>query len=467
MNAPQHGGASAPITNSAPMVTHDEPQGRLVFAAGALRQALAMALAVTGKANTIPVLNCVLIRMAEGGTGFCEIIADNLDQHIRITVPASGRIDPVCLPAGRLAALLTGLAKDDLVAVALVTADEPDIESKPRRVTRAMIDLPDGRASLMTLPAGDFPEGYNRLGYSDARLDGSCDAQIKPLPGEIIWGEAFSLPLADVLALSRFASTEETRYYLNGVCLDISEAGIMGVATDGHRLARQMLAPRGNAMADGAAIVPGSALTILGRIGLGKAAVTARLGIGERSMRHRIAAGNLETITVKAPVRIAFAGEVGGLPLCIETKLIDGDYPDWRKILPKHDSAPLTFDRDALKARIARLAAVASGPTHRVITLHADALPDARLRVTGSASDGEGGKVTLVLPIDAGWPFEIAFNARYLAEVLAFLPAGAAQWAMGAPTDPTEMTGGARAIVLMPMRVSEGRPLPLPEGVRA
>ncbi len=224
-------------------------------------------------------------------------------------------------------------------------------------------------------------------------------------------------------------STEETRYYLNGVYLHVVDGAdgpmLRAVATDGHRLARmQALAPRGSAGMPGV-IVPRKTVGEIIRL----AAEADSVDVSLSATKISVAAG----MTV------------------LTSKLIDGTFPDYGRVIPTANDKRAVLDRETFAAAVGRVAAVASERT-RAMKL---AFDNAVLTLAVANDDGGAASDVIDAEYDSG-PFEIGFNARYLSDVLADMPADTIAVQLGEPGSPTlfqKTTGDDLLIVLMPMRV--------------
>ncbi len=421
----------------------------LVFKAGALRTALARAGHAIERGSTIPVLSCVRFDPApegERGERRVAISATNLDHWLQLTVPCSGEM-PMALvvPLVPLLRIVSGIAAEEMIRLTVLPGDK-SAKGKAAPAPRLMIDLPDGRASLICLDPADWPQ-----------------------PSGVEWTGAFRLPRAGLLDLLPFVSREETRYFLNGVALEFGAAGITAIATDGHRLGHHIIAPRPNeTRLDGKTIiVPHEALTALKRVQIGDD-LTVRVGFGRTHIPARNG-GTLGDVTDAAWVE--FIGEGG----TFAARLIYGDFPDWRRIaLPGAGEKLITgeVERAGLAARARRLSGWRD--SGRLAKLMLKGSPDGAVTMTAHLPDI--GTVTLAAPlrIAADKPWAVGMNAGYLSEVLAFLKEERVSFGFrangGVPSghDPILFSAGTRHAVLMPMLISNADvALGLPEGLAA
>ena len=230
---------------------------------------------------------------------------------------------------------------------------------------------------------------------------------------------------------TRFAiSTEETRYYLNGIFFHCAEAGresmLRAVATDGHRLAQAELPrPRG---ADG---MPG--------------VIIPRKTVHEL---HRLIEESAETLTISvSPTKVRF--EIGSVTLT--SKLIDGTFPDYGRVIPQNNDKELKVETATFIAAVDRVSTIASERGRAVkLNLSAD-------KLVLSVNNPEGGSATEEIAVGyTASPLEIGFNARYLLDIAGQLEGEEARFLLADAGSPTMIRGTedtTALYVLMPMRV--------------
>jgi DNA polymerase-3 subunit beta len=244
----------------------------------------------------------------------------------------------------------------------------------------------------------------------------------------------FTLTSTECLALiekTRFAvSTEETRYYLNGIYLHVTDGEhgkvLRAVATDGHRLARIEVD-----MPDGAASIPG--------------VIIPRKTIGE--LRKLIEEG-VDTVKVSlSGTKIRF--ECGHAVLI--SKLIDGNFPDYERVIPTHNDKVMEVPGKFLSQCVDRVSVIASEKTRGIKLL----VEDGKLTLT--ANSAEQGNATEELDVKYNSDsIEIGFNSRYLMEMLAQIEGDMAHIAFSDSSSPAVVRDTACAgalYVVMPMRV--------------
>jgi DNA polymerase-3 subunit beta len=364
----------------------------------ALVKALGHVQSVVERRNTIPILSNVLLQ-AEGGA--LTLTATDLDIEISESAPAD--------VAQKGATTTSAIMLHDIVR-----------------------KLPEGAQIRLQLLQDD-----GRLKISAGRYEGSLavlpDADFPTLSSDDM-NARFSMPAVELLRLfgkARFAmSQEETRYYLNGVYLHAPSEGsrrvLRAAATDGHRLARlDSSLPSGAETAPGV-IVPRKAVTELGRL-LADAEENVEIGVSPTKIRFGFGPGRLTS------------------------KLIDGSFPDYERVIPKSNKHVLKVDTKDFAAAVDRVSTVSADRT-RSIKL---ALDGDKLRLT--VNNPEAGSATEELSVNYdGDPIEIGFNARYLLDVAAEIEGETTTLRLADPSSPTVILDDEdeRALyVLMPLRV--------------
>ena len=232
----------------------------------------------------------------------------------------------------------------------------------------------------------------------------------------------FDVDFNALVAPVKFAvSSEETRYYLCGVYLHQDGNKLVAVATDGHRLARHTAAlPEG---ADGfsAIIVPAKTIAVLG----------AYKGVVSLSI-------SANKITARADDAV------------ITSKLIDGSFPDYRRVIPNANEKLLVVDKATLAAAVDRAGAITSEHWRAVKV----SLAVGGVTLSMRSDDGESSEA-----VEAEWdadPLDIGFNSRYLTEMLTSASGERVTFALADAGSPALVTAAGNdnwTGVLMPMRV--------------
>jgi DNA polymerase-3 subunit beta len=365
-----------------------------------LLKALAHIQSVAEKRNTIPILANVLIAVRDGGL---TLTATDMEIAVVEEVAANAsRNGATTAPAATIYEILRKLPEG-----AEVELDHPGGD--------AQLALRAGRfaTSLLVLPVEDFPS--MTAGQLPHRFH---------LPALVLRG---------LIDRTRFAiSTEETRYYLNGIYLHAVESDgqkmLRAVATDGHRLARVE-----EALPEGAETIPG--------------VIIPRKTVGELRKLLDEASGSVEIGL--SDTRIQF--KVGTITLT--SKLIDGTFPEYDRVIPRDNDKVLTVGKKDFADAVGRVAAISSERSRPVkIALQKDLL-------TLSAASPEQGTAVEELDGDrvqySSTPLEIGFQARYLNDITDQITEQVEfRFADGsAPTIVRDAADESALYVLMPMRV--------------
>ncbi len=376
---------------------------KLTIERAALLKALGHVQSVVERRNTIPILSNVLLSAGPEGLSLSATDLDmEIVDHTDADVEMPGQITA---PAHTLYEIVRKLPEGAEVSLSY-TGEDPRLQV---RAGRYKVNLP-------VLPAGDFPA---------MPTDG--------LSAPVTVDAASLIRLID---RTRFAiSTEETRYYLTGIYLhtiiEDGRAVLRAVATDGHRLAMaDMPAPEGAAGAPGV-IIPRKTV--------------------QEARRLMEDAG--ESLLVQfSPQKVRF--DFGRASLT--SKVIDGSFPDYKRVIPQGNGRILTADNAIFAAAVDRVATISSEKSRSVKM----SVEPGKLVLT--VRNMETGQAQEELEADYdGPPFEIGFNSRYLLDVSAQVGAEmielrfadrAAQTAMLDPVLVLDPTDAASQFVLMPLR---------------
>lgn len=387
----------------------------------AFRAALAtVARAVEKRNNYIPVLSNV--RLASIG-GQIVLTGTDMDVTISATIAESCGDDgfDITLPAHKLLDLEKRAPLSPMVALdmpALVNVDGQHFKTPDGDSTR--LDFDGLRVQMQHIGAQDFPE---------TAFSGPIHAD-------------FTLATADLVAmLDRVAfaiSTEETRYYLNGIYMHALDRGnrrlLRFVATDGHRLSSHDLdAPEGVTDPEtgrlfAGTIIPRKTCDLLRKIAGAKGAEeTIRVHVNTSKVRFTL--GNIEIVT----------------------KIVDGTFPDYERVIPSRNDKHATFESKALAAAIDMVSCISSEKGRVVKFSLAPGL------LTLLVSNPDLGVATTTIPAGYDGPeIEIGFNNRYMQEILAALDSEQVTISLEdncAPALIASPDDDATRCVLMPMRV--------------
>jgi len=363
-----------------------------------LLKALAHVQSVVERRNTIPILANVYLRAGEDALA---LTATDLD--LTVAESASAAVEQAgatTAPAHTLYDIVRKLPDGAQVELAHDTG-------------AGQVRLTAGRSTfqLATLPKEDFPDvGGGEL----PQTFGVTGAELRNLVDR-----------------TRFAiSTEETRYYLNGIYLHATKSGdaevLRGVATDGHRLARFE-----TDLPEGAAGMPG--------------VIVPRKTVNELRKLIDDTEEPVEVSLSDSKIRFAFGATV------LTSKLIEGTFPDYERVIPAGNDKVMTVDRKQFTAAVDRVSTISTEKS-RAVKL---ALSDNE--ITLSATSPDAGHASEQLEIDYnGDHLEIGFNSKYLMDIAERIDGGTAQFSFADPASPTIVrdTENASALyVLMPMRV--------------
>ena len=354
---------------------------------------------VVERRNTIPILANVLIRAESGQLAFK---ATDLDLEVLESIAAevaSGGVTTV--PAHMFYDIVRKLPE----GAQIILEGSGD---------RAVLLIRAGRSrfTLQTLPESDFPD----LAAGDMT-------------------HSFMLPAADLKRLidkTEFAiSTEETRYYLNGIFLHTAGANgsavLRAVATDGHRLAQvELPAP------DGAADMPGI--------------IVPRKTVGEV---HRLVE-DVRDAKVKVELSATKIRFTMG-PVVLTSKLIDGTFPDYGRVIPVGNDKELEVEKRDFEQAVDRVSTIAS-ERGRAVKL---SLSGGKLVLSVTNPDSGSATEEIEVGYDAD-PIDIGFNSRYLLDIAAQIEGDTAVLRLADPGSPTliqDKDAKGALYVLMPMRV--------------
>ena len=371
---------------------------KLSIERGTLLKAVSQAQSVVERRNTIPILANVLIE-AEGDT--VQFRATDLDIEVVDKAPAKvERAGATTVSAVTLHEIIRKLPDG-----ALVTLTDDGASG------RMSVEAGRSNFSLATLPREDFPV----MASSEYTCNFTADAPV----------------LRRLFDKSKFAiSTEETRYYLNGVYMHIAdgEGGQMlrCVATDGHRLARIDAD-----LPEGAADMPG--------------VIVPRKTVGE--LRKLLDDDEAKIAVSVSETKVRFATP----DITLTSKVIDGTFPDYTRVIPTGNTRRLEVDASEFAQAVDRVATVSSERS-RAVKL---ALDEDRLILSVNAPDSGNAEEELAVAY-GDEHLEIGFNAKYLLEIASQVDRENAVFLFNSSGDPTLMREGndtSAVYVVMPMRV--------------
>jgi len=371
---------------------------KLSIERGTLLKALAQAQSVVERRNTIPILANVLIE-AEGA----QVSFRATDLDIEVVDRAAAMVERA--GATTVSAVMLHEIVRKLPDGALVNLTE-DAASGRLAITA-------GRSSfnLATLPREDFPV----MASSEYSSNFAAPAPV----------------LRRLFDKAKFAiSTEETRYYLNGVYMHTATgengAVLRCVATDGHRLAR-IDAP----LPEGAAGMPG--------------VIVPRKTVNE--LRKLLDDDEAMIAVSVSETKVRFATPA----ITLTSKVIDGTFPDYTRVIPQNNTRRLEVDATEFAKAVDRVATVSSERS-RAVKLSLD---EDRLVLSVNAPDSGAAEEELAVAY-GDERLEIGFNAKYLLEIASQVDRENAVFLFNSSGDPTLMREGndtSAVYVVMPMRV--------------
>ena len=237
--------------------------------------------------------------------------------------------------------------------------------------------------------------------------------------------------MKSLIERTQFAiSTEETRYYLNGIYFHAIESEgslkLRAVATDGHRLARAELEAPSGAEGMPGIIIPRKTVAELQKL-VDDPDIAVTIELSDTKIRFTIGS------------------------VVLTSKLIDGTFPDYQRVIPSGNDKKLTIDRQSFASAVDRVSTISS-ERGRAVKL---TIADGQLTLTVNNPDSGSATDELAADYDSD-PIEIGFNAKYLLDITAQLSGTEAIFMLADAGSPTLVrdTGDANALyVLMPMRV--------------
>lgn len=363
-----------------------------------LVKAVSQAQSVVERRNTIPILANVLIEAAPDGVSFraTDLDVEVVDRAVaQVERPGATTVSAI---------MLNEIARK-LPDGALVQITSDDAAG------RLTVEAGRSNFSLATLPREDFPV----LAATEYSANFTAPASV----------------LRRLFDKAKFAiSTEETRYYLNGVYMHVAESEdgpmLRCVATDGHRLAR-IDAP----LPEGAAGLPG--------------VIVPRKTVGE--LRKLLDDDDADIAVSVSETKIRFATA----EITLTSKVIDGTFPDYSRVIPANNTRKLEVDASDFARAVDRVATVSSERS-RAVKL---ALESDRLVLSVNAPDSGAAEEELIVAYSDD-PLEIGFNAKYLQEIASQVDRDNAVFMFNGSGDAALIREGSdqsAIYVVMPMRV--------------
>ena len=321
----------------------------------AFLQPLQLVSGAVERRHTLPILSNVLIKVSEGALW---LTGTDLEVELISSVKLEGEFveGEITVPAKKLLDICRGMSDGTELHFAVDG-------------TKAVIRAGRGRYALSTLSADDYPNLEDWEGETEFEI--SC-ADFKRL----IDSTHFSMAQQDV------------RYYLNGMSLETEQGIIRTVATDGHRLALCRLSYEATSLPDRQVIIPRKGVLEISRL----------IEASDKLVKIQMGANHLRL----------FSSD-----FIFTSKLVDGRFPDYRRVLPKDGDKTILASKDVLKDAFAR-AAILSNEKFRGVRIN---LSSGELKIT--ANNPEQEEAEEIVDVDyQGDTLEIGFNVAYLIDVL-------------------------------------------------
>lgn len=315
-------------------------------------------IGVVERRQTLPVLGNLLI---EADKDHLVITATDLEVEIKAgcknPVKEPGR---VTVPARKLLDICKALPENSQIQLSATDA-------------RVQIKSAKSRFNLTTLPADDFP-------------------LVEKIKGQTKFSVGQS-DLRNLIERTNFAmAQQDVRYYLNGLLLELTSGQIRAVATDGHRLASCDTQAEINSPGKQQVIVPRKAIQELLRI----------LQPGNDPVEVEVGSNHIRLTTPD---------------LCFTSKLVDGRFPDYERVVPKGGDKHVLADRELLRQALTRTS-ILSNEKYRGIRLN---LEENIIKIQAHNPDQEEADEEFQVDYKGG-ELEIGFNVTYLLDVLASIP---------------------------------------------
>ncbi|MAY43099.1 MULTISPECIES: DNA polymerase III subunit beta [unclassified Neptuniibacter] len=366
---------------------------KFVISREALIKPLQLVAGVVERRQTLPVLSNILL-VAEGDQ--LSMTGTDLEVELvgRVTLDEPAEAGSVTVPARKLMDICKSLP--DTARIELTLTGQ-----------KMVIKAGRSRFSLSTLPAAEFPNVED----SPETLE-LC--MVQQQLRNLIDSTGFSMAQQDV------------RYYLNGMLLEIAEGQLRAVSTDGHRLATSVTGVEAQEGLQHQIIVPRKGILELARL----------LQNGEDELRLVIGASHIR----------AHVGD-----FTFTSKLVDGKFPDYERVIPKNGDKILLSDRMELRQVLSRIA-ILSNEKYRGVRL---ALSPGYLQVMANNPEQEEAEETLAVDYD-GESLEVGFNVNYLLDCLSILNSDVVRLTLSDSNSSALVEGfdeEGSVYVVMPMRM--------------
>lgn len=347
---------------------------------------------VVERRQTLPVLSYVLLRQQDN-----EMTLTGTDLEIEVIAKvnkAGGGNAEMTLPARKLFDICRALPGDAEITI-------------KKESEKSIVKSGKSRFALATVPVADFP-------FVQASQ----------------WEQALTLKqnqLRRLLEQTHFCmAQQDVRYYLNGLLLEVTDKKLRGVATDGHRMAVSETGLDKDVKGDRQVIVPRKGIQEMLRL-LSDSDDQVELEFGANHIRARTS------------------------EFTFTSKLIDGRYPDYNKVIPAKQSKKLNLDRDLFRETLSRVA-ILSSEKYRGVRL---SLSSKSLRFTAHNPEQEEAQEEISTDY-SGEGMEIGFNVNYMIEAISALHTDKVEFGLNDPNSSCTLASPDTPYpqyVIMPMRL--------------
>ena len=364
-----------------------------VISREAFLKPLQLVSGVVERRQTLPVLSNVLLDLRES-----ELSLTGTDLEVelvgRVTVDQTHKSGAVTIPARKLLDICKSLSDDSIIELSL-------------RDNKATLKSGRSKFTLTTLPASEFPG-------VDEEPDTFSITMAQSKLRELLDSTSFAMAQQDV------------RYYLNGMLFEVAGDYLRVVATDGHRLAMETLDMTNPITEPLQLILPRKGITEMSRL-LTDDSGEISLTFGQNHIRASVPA------------------------FTFTSKLVDGKFPDYNRVLPKGGNKVLLGNCQELRQAFAR-ASILSNEKYRGVRV---LLSNGELKILANNPEQEEAEEIVSVEYE-GESVEIGFNVSYLIDVLSTLSSRRARMTLSDPNSSAllEAEEGSNALyVVMPMRL--------------
>lgn len=357
-----------------------------------LLKPLQLVAGVVERRQTMPILSNILLTTKEKEL---RLLATDLEVELqgRVALEKVAMAGAITIPARKTIDICRTLPEQAILECVLEN-------------NKLIVRSGRSRFSLATLPAEDFPHTTEMPGKMEF----------------IVQQE----DLRNLIECTQFAmAQQDVRFYLNGMLWEVMDDNFRAVATDGHRMALSEIKINGG-QSTTQLIVPRKAILELNRL-LADATGDVLLTFGNNQLR------------IKTDDYV------------FTTKLIDGRFPDYDKVIPMGGDKVLQVDRDTLKQALSRVAILAN-ERHRSIRFE---LNSGLLRIVANNPEQEEAEEELAVTYE-GDPIEIGFNVNYLFDAVSALDSGLVEITLSNPDSSVRVKNAgdnSTIYVVMPMHL--------------